>query len=729
MLEAFIALFDKAPIGVFIIDRAGVVVYVNQRQCEHSNIDPADFVGKDYRSTLYATLERAGVLPYYDRLLQEGTAFELTLPRYRRHVDGAVISVTWRGFRHEGLTFLLSSVDQTLSAQLDRYEQLFENANDGIFILSRDGRFIAANHKWCEIIGLPREEILGQTTEIVLPGRFAQSLERLERIVREGRLGPYELELTTAVGPKVVSLNGFALYADGQPVGVMNIARDDTEGHKQRAELEALYRALRESEEKFRLMIEGNSDPVALSDFETGQFLEGNDALCAFVGLDREHLMGRDMQNMPFWPDQDQRKRFADALRRDRVVRDFDASLLLRGERRLCSISGALLVLNGRRTFVTWLRDVTESRRMEDALRESEKRFRLLAAAAPVGIFRTDRLGQCTYTNTRWQEIAGLTLEQSLGAGWASAVHPDDIDRVRNGWQAVVAQGGEYDSEFRFRTQRGTVRWVEVQACPIRSEGGEVLGFVGTAEDISERKAAEQMRRDVVRMLSHDIRTPLAVILGFVDIVREDLGSGQYADTPSALDAIESSADQAMGLATNFLDAERIESGQLRPRRDPASLNGIVEQVLRHQTASARVRKVVLRSDLEESLPIVYFDRGLIERVLANLVSNALKFSPKGGTVVVSTRSAGQTVTLSVRDGGPGVDAETLPNLFQRFSTGTRASPDATGLGLFIVRTIAEAHGGSVAVERNPEGGACFTVTLPLSPQDHAPEPPGASEG
>jgi signal transduction histidine kinase len=110
-------------------------------------------------------------------------------------------------------------------------------------------------------------------------------------------------------------------------------------------------------------------------------------------------------------------------------------------------------------------------------------------------------------------------------------------------------------------------------------------------------------------------------------------------------------------------------------------------------------------------------------------VSNALKFSPEGGAVVVATRSTEQTVTMSVRDGGPGVDAEALPNLFQRFSTAKGSSSNSTGLGLFIVRTIVEAHGGSVAVERNPEGGACFTVTLPRSPQDDSPGRQGTSDG
>ena len=233
------ALFDAAPFGVLAIDGDGRIQYVNQRQCENSGLGADDFLGKDERVTFGSALERAGLLPLYDRLIKDGTAFEKTILDYKRFVDDVAMAFNLRGYRCGGWTLLVTSVERVLANQQAHYLQLFENANDGIFLLSRDGRFVSANRAFCEMVGVPLESLIGETTEMFLPGRFAQSQERLERILREGRLGPYELEVTTPLGQKFVSLNGFSWIEDGEAVGVINIARDTTDEHRRADELRA----------------------------------------------------------------------------------------------------------------------------------------------------------------------------------------------------------------------------------------------------------------------------------------------------------------------------------------------------------------------------------------------------------------------------------------------------------------------------------------------------------
>jgi PAS domain S-box-containing protein len=242
------ALFESAPFGVIAIGLDGRVGYVNARQCEHSGLDPSDFLGMDHRAVFGPALERAGILPLYDRLVADGTPFERTLLDYKRHVDDAAMALSIRGYRGGGWTFLVTSAERTLANQQVRYLQLFENANDGIFLLSSEGRFVSANRTFAEIVGVPLESLIGETTEIFLPGSFAQSQARLERIMREGRLGPYELEISTPLGRKVLSLSGFAWVEDGEPVGVINIARDITDEHRRAEELrEARDKALEAS--------------------------------------------------------------------------------------------------------------------------------------------------------------------------------------------------------------------------------------------------------------------------------------------------------------------------------------------------------------------------------------------------------------------------------------------------------------------------------------------------
>ena len=234
-------IFDDAPIGVIVIAPDGSIAWVNRRQCENSRLPAEAFVGRDYRETFRDTLERSGLLAHYDRLVADGTPFEVILPEYHRHSDGDRLSFSLRGYRAGEHLVLLTSIETALATQLSRYEQLFESANDGIFVLSRDGRFVAVNQAFVDLTGVPREEMIGRTTEIFLPGRFEQSLARLERILREGRLGPYELEISTPVGPKFISLNGFALVENGCPIGVINIARETTGEHRRQQERETLY--------------------------------------------------------------------------------------------------------------------------------------------------------------------------------------------------------------------------------------------------------------------------------------------------------------------------------------------------------------------------------------------------------------------------------------------------------------------------------------------------------
>jgi PAS domain S-box-containing protein len=232
-------LFDAAPFGVIAIDPAGRIQYVNPRQCENSGLRPEDFLGKAHRATFGAVLERAGLLPSYDQLIEDGTPFEKTVLDYKRYVDDVAVAFNLRGYRAGCWTFLVTSIERALANQQARYLQIFENANDGIFLLSREGRFVSANRAFTEMVGVPLESLIGETAEMFLPGRFEQSRERLERIMREGRLGPYELEVSTPLGPKFISLNGFAWIEDGEAVGVINIARDMTEDHRRADELRA----------------------------------------------------------------------------------------------------------------------------------------------------------------------------------------------------------------------------------------------------------------------------------------------------------------------------------------------------------------------------------------------------------------------------------------------------------------------------------------------------------
>ena len=232
-------------------------------------------------------------------------------------------------------------------------------------------------------------------------------------------------------------------------------------------------------------------------------------------------------------------------------------------------------------------------------------------------------------------------------------------------------------------------------------------------------EVGDERQHDVARMISHDIKNRLNAILLFARMLRESQLGGSH--TEKALDVIESNAHEAATLTVNFLHAEESYGGALQLHKTPASLNRIVEQVMNDETPRARLRRIDLQADLDSALPSVDLDIAMISRSVANLLNNALHYSPEGSVVRVETRRFADLMILRVRDHGPGIPADEVPKLFERYGRGAKsASSTSTGLGLYLVRTIAEAHGGSVSATCPPDGGSAFVIALPCPPRENA---------
>ena len=289
----------------------------------------------------------------------------------------------------------------------------------------------------------------------------------------------------------------------------------------------------------------------------------------------------------------------------------------------------------------------------------------------------------------------------------------------------ISAEGTSFDNVAQILPQRA-FGWI---AKPF--EAAQLVAAVGrAAERGRDRVRAEQPRAgavvelpdqqiDVAQLFSHDIKNRLNVVLTWVQMLRDgQLGSLHAAQ---ALDAIECNAHEAVTLTVNFLHAEESDGGSLQVHKARASLNQIVEQVMKDETPRARSRRIELQADLDPSLPPVDVDVSLLSHAVTNLLNNALHYSPKGGIVRVETHRCDGDIVLRVRDYGPGIPPDEVPSLFQRYGRGAKgASATSTGFGLYLVRTIAEAHGGSVCVAFPPDGGSAFLVALPVPACDRA---------
>jgi PAS domain S-box-containing protein len=380
--------------------------------------------------------------------------------------------------------------------------------------------------------------------------------------------------------------------------------------------------------------------------------------------------------------------------------------------------------------------DQTARHEADRALRASERRFRMLADAAPIFIWMAGPDKQFNFLNRRWLEFRGRQFEEEAGWGWAEGIHPDDAERARRTFDEAFDARHSFRMEYRLKRHDGAYRWLLDYGVPLNDEDGAFLGFLGSCVDITPRRVAEQQREQLlareraaraqaVRLgrvkdeflgtLSHELRTPLNAILGWTQVLRR---GGRPEHVAPALEVIERNARTLTQLVDDLLDVSQIVTGRLRLQMEPLCVDRILDDVLRAVQPAADARGLHVFCDVRPGTPPVMADAARLQQVAWNLLSNAVKFTPHGGRVSIGIARTDDHVGFSVEDTGEGIPPEFLPHVFDRF---TQADPSASrqhgglGLGLAVVRHLVELHGGQVRAESEGEGrGSRFTVLLPV---------------
>lgn len=387
--------------------------------------------------------------------------------------------------------------------------------------------------------------------------------------------------------------------------------------------------------------------------------------------------------------------------------------------------------------WIGTIMDQTALRQAEAALIESEDRFRKIADSAPVILWVTDVVGRCVSLNQSWYDFTGTPLGELSEDPWAGRVHPDDEARLRSARHTFAHHHEPYRAEYRLRDANGEYRWMLDSALPRMDGSDEFRGYVGCVIDISERKLVERERErllhreadarreaedanrlkdEFLAAVSHELRTPLNAVLGWAQMLRRGvLSATQQAN---ALQTIERNARLQSQLIEDLLDVSRIVSGKLRLDVEPVDLHDVMQQAVASVQPAADKAKVTVLVDLGD-VDAVIGDAARLQQIIWNLLSNGVKFTPAGGQVALSARCEGQWVVVEVTDTGVGIAPEFIDQIFDRFrqaSSGSARQRTGLGLGLAIVRSLAELHGGSVEAYSAGEGqGTTITLRLPVA--------------
>ncbi|MDB5384896.1 MAG: domain S-box [Planctomycetaceae bacterium] len=500
--------------------------------------------------------------------------------------------------------------------------------------------------------------------------------------------------------------------------------------------------ALRESEQRFQTFVNHATDAFFLQD-ERYMVLDVNRQACESLGYTREELLG--MVPTDFDPD-------VTPFNIEEISRQLDDGEIMAFESRHRRKDGTVFPVEvrgqsfwegGRRFTVALVRDITERKRSDEALRASEHRWRSLTEALPQLVWTATPDGACDYFSTQWTHHTGVAENELLGWRWLETLHAEDRERTRQAWTAAVEGPDTYDVEYRVRHTDGEYRWFKTRGVPIRDGAGNIFKWFGTCTDITDGKttaeelrvakeAAESANRakdEFLANVSHEIRTPMNAILGMTELV---LDTSLAEDQRQSLKTVKAAADNLLNIINDLLDFSKIESGKLELDLADFSLRSVLGETLRTLAMRAHRKGLELISDVHPGVPdALVGDSGRLRQILLNLIGNALKFTEQGDVVVrvectdEPTLDDEVRLLFSVTDTGIGIPPDKHEAIFRAFEqedTSTTRKYGGTGLGLTIASRLVALMGGKISVVSQPGRGSTFTFTASCRRQTQSSE-------
>ncbi len=487
----------------------------------------------------------------------------------------------------------------------------------------------------------------------------------------------------------------------------------------------------------YRLLFDQAEQFAGIVDLE-GTLLEANQLSVEGCGFSRSKVIGEKFWDGPWWQElPEAAERIRHACREASAGRSFAERMEYRrgdGKTYLANVTvRPILDAAGNVVAIapTGL-DVTDQVRAESALKDSVERFETLANNIVQFAWMADAQGSIFWYNDRWYDYTGTTLEQMQGWGWTAVHHPDHVDRVVAKIQRSWETGQDWEDTFPLRGRDGRYRWFLSRAIAIRDQHGRILRWFGTNTDVTEiRDLQEELRQvavslseanrrknEFLALLAHELRNPLAPIRSAIELLRL-IGNSDEQTLTTTLDIMGRQVNQMVSLIDDLLDVNRISRGTIELRRQNLDVATVVQQALDATRAQMNERGHRVSALLPEESLEVHADPTRLAQIIGNLLNNACKFTPVGGAIAVHVEAESRQAVIRVADNGIGLTAEETQRIFELFSQADRSrsqSQGGLGIGLSLVRSLVELHGGSISVtSAGPGAGAEFIVRLPLA--------------
>jgi len=741
--ENFRALAENSLDAITVFADEGVPVYANKRAAEITGYSIAERTSKTLLEFVHPTeseklmarykrrLEGKPVPSQYETVIvrKDGRSVPIELAATRTVWRGKpAVLVVYRDIAERKLT------EEALRDSEEKLRLMFESVNDGIAVTDLEGIITEVNSRGLELYGAStKSEVLGKSAfELIAPRDRETALAAMQRTLEQGASGAIEYTLVRADGSEYLGELDASLLRDGygNPAGFIAIVRDITE--REQAE-EARLAALKRVSD----VIEAMPDALIMLDID-GNVLQINSAYTRMFGLKAEEVVGKNTMELPTMRSEDAEKgmKLMKEVLETGEAKAIDMMVYAKGGKEFpISATGTIVKdADGNPTyFVSTMRDITEQKKAEEALRESEHNYRVLFESRIDGAAVIDaETMKVVLANPTAAKMYGFdSMEEVTTANLLEYIHPDDRDRALN---AIAEDLFEKDlrriEEFRTLTKDGGVRWIAGVGTRVEYQG-RLAGLI-SFRDITEQKHTDEKLRELyeqeresrqkveaemkrrvefTRALAHELKTPLTSVLAASDLLASELH-----DEPllSLARNISQGASSLNSRIDELLDLARGEVGMLQLRLESVDLLQLLRETGDSLRPLASSRGQSLTLDLPASLPPVRADAARVQQVVTNLLGNAFKFTPVAGSITLRAKEKDAALVVEVRDTGRGISKEEQKRLFEPYHRLHREPSAGLGLGLALCKTLVELHGGQIWVRSNAGRGSTFGFSLPL---------------
>lgn len=625
------------------------------------------------------------------------------------------------------LVFRDVSKRRAFEAQLQESEQtfraLFDSAPIGIVHTSMDGKLMRVNRRFCEILKMSEEELIGISFEEITHPDDLQQNHELVSPMMNGHQESFTMNkryrnrrdesIWVNISSRVIR------DYSGKTTSIISAVTDISE-----------QRAAEETRIRMSAIVRASNDAIITKDLN-GIVTSWNAAATKLFGYSESEMVGSPIFKVV---PESKRSEELDLLRRSSLLEEVEPLRTERLHRNGTHVEVLLKVAplvdaDGKLLGISTIaKDLTAESRAAMELFESEQRFRMLADNMSQFAWMANPEGEVYWYNKRWYDYTGTTIESVQGWGWKQVHHPDHVDRVVQSIQRSWDTGEPWEETFPIRSKDGHYRWFLSRALPIRDANGNITHWFGSNTDITElieneeklemaritAETATKARGEFLANMSHEIRTPMTAILGHTEILADHITN---PDDLQSVETIQRNGKFLLQIINDILDLSKIDSGKFEIEQIAVSPSEILHEIRSLLDVRAAEKQIAFQVHLDGCIPnTIQTDPIRLRQILVNLVGNAIKFTDNGKVDLYCRYDRNRNaMVFRIVDTGIGIDADVLPNLFQPFvqadASSTRAF-EGTGLGLAISKRLAEMLGGTILVESQRGVGSVFSLEI-----------------